>query len=456
VALRGAIERLDDKPGLARALDLISLSALLSGEARASDCYRARAIALFRELNDLNNLALCLMTYAARGASYLTDCAVVDDVRLDTCRRDADEALQLSRQLESKSIEAGANIYVSFVLGTRGHYAEAITRAGTGLEVAREIGHSGRLCMAELVLGALYTNLLMHERAWTHLDEGLRVARGVRATQFVATAIAFVAPAYVADGRLEEAAALLDEMDAVLGDAQTTNIRRMLRTTRAEWLLARHQPAEALAMLDNIIAATPNASPARADVVPRLWLRRGEALHALGRWTEAQATLHAALDRARALGVHSLVWRIHLALGQTYRATRKAEAATAEFEAARAAINDVAANVPDADGVRATFLKRALALLPEGRLTPARQAKRAAGGLTARERGKVALAPRRATFRGAIAVFIAQGKSNREIAETLTLGQRTVEWHVTNILNKLGVDTRAQVAAWVVEHGWLK
>lgn len=43
--------------------------------------------------------------------------------------------------------------------------------------------------------------------------------------------------------------------------------------------------------------------------------------------------------------------------------------------------------------------------------------------------------------------------SNREIADTLVVGERTVETHVSNILNKLGFNSRTQIAAWAVEKG---
>jgi non-specific serine/threonine protein kinase len=72
-------------------------------------------------------------------------------------------------------------------------------------------------------------------------------------------------------------------------------------------------------------------------------------------------------------------------------------------------------------------------------LTPRQAARERFGGVTARER--------------AVAELVAQGRSNREIATALVLSERTVETHVTNILNKLGYDSRAQVAAWAVRVG---
>ena len=43
--------------------------------------------------------------------------------------------------------------------------------------------------------------------------------------------------------------------------------------------------------------------------------------------------------------------------------------------------------------------------------------------------------------------LIAQGASNRPIAEQLVISERTVKSHVTSILGKLGVKSRTQAAA---------
>ena len=48
-----------------------------------------------------------------------------------------------------------------------------------------------------------------------------------------------------------------------------------------------------------------------------------------------------------------------------------------------------------------------------------------------------------------IARLIADGMSNKEVASRCFLSERTVETHVSNILNKLGVNSRVEVAGWV-------
>ena len=50
-----------------------------------------------------------------------------------------------------------------------------------------------------------------------------------------------------------------------------------------------------------------------------------------------------------------------------------------------------------------------------------------------------------------IAALLAQGLSNKAIAKSLVIAQRTAETHVENVLVKLGLTSRSQVAAWVAE-----
>ena len=51
--------------------------------------------------------------------------------------------------------------------------------------------------------------------------------------------------------------------------------------------------------------------------------------------------------------------------------------------------------------------------------------------------------------------FIADGKTNREIAETLSVSVRTVERFRSSVMNKLGLHTRAQLVSYAVRRGIL-
>ncbi|HEX6355744.1 ATP-binding protein [Actinophytocola sp.] len=50
-----------------------------------------------------------------------------------------------------------------------------------------------------------------------------------------------------------------------------------------------------------------------------------------------------------------------------------------------------------------------------------------------------------------VASLLAEGLSNKEIATRLVISQRTAETHVENILVKLGLNSRTQIAAWTIE-----
>jgi non-specific serine/threonine protein kinase len=75
---------------------------------------------------------------------------------------------------------------------------------------------------------------------------------------------------------------------------------------------------------------------------------------------------------------------------------------------------------------------------PPPSLSVAARSSAAPGGLTPREREVVAL--------------VARGLSNRQIAEALVITESTAIRHISNILVKLGMASRAQIAVWAVSH----
>ncbi len=78
-------------------------------------------------------------------------------------------------------------------------------------------------------------------------------------------------------------------------------------------------------------------------------------------------------------------------------------------------------------------------LVSQLRSTPRAGIEREAERLTQREREVVQ--------------WLARGVSNKEMARQLGLSESTVKIHVQNILKKLGLSSRVQVAVYAVEHG---
>jgi len=159
----------------------------------------------------------------------------------------------------------------------------------------------------------------------------------------------------------------------------------------------------------------------------------------LQRLDEATQALQDAKRGAQERQDPSIVWKVHYALGRVEQLFKREDGAQHEFSAAREIIGSLATSIDD-EALRTHFLQTALKSLPkEKSLSPRRAEAERFGGLTERER--------------TIAVLIAQGKSNRDIADALIVSERTVETHVGNIFFKLGYSSRAQIAAWSVEKG---
>jgi DNA-binding NarL/FixJ family response regulator len=51
-----------------------------------------------------------------------------------------------------------------------------------------------------------------------------------------------------------------------------------------------------------------------------------------------------------------------------------------------------------------------------------------------------------------VLLLVSQGRSNREIAESLSLSEKTVRNHVSNLLNKLDMSNRIELATYAVKH----
>jgi DNA-binding NarL/FixJ family response regulator len=52
-----------------------------------------------------------------------------------------------------------------------------------------------------------------------------------------------------------------------------------------------------------------------------------------------------------------------------------------------------------------------------------------------------------------VAILVARGLTNRQIADELIITRKTAESHVSHVLNKLGFVSRVQIATWGLRHG---
>jgi DNA-binding CsgD family transcriptional regulator len=208
---------------------------------------------------------------------------------------------------------------------------------------------------------------------------------------------------------------------------------------QAEYFLAKGLPEQALEILNRLAAFTPPDAPNYRVTLPTLL--RGKVLMALNRNQEAAASLLATRQTLENQAVQPTLWRVNLALAEVYLRLKQREAASEAAQAARNIIAEIAAALDD-ETLRERFRQQALAQTPAIPAPSERQAaKKAWAGLTERERE--------------VALLVAQGKTNREIAEALILNKRTVESYLDHIFLKLNFSSRVQLAAWVFERGGL-
>ncbi|MBP7690629.1 MAG: AAA family ATPase [Anaerolineales bacterium] len=430
----GIFETLDDQAGLAATLDLLGIASYIAGDAVRGVAYYERAIALFRELNDRGGLLSGLMMYSTRGADYLGRTVAPGLSRLSDRLRDGEEALRLAREIEARPGEALGQIWVGLSYAIAGQYGPALDLLRAGLTMAEAMGHRHFMATGNLVLGALYSDLLALPAARRHLEQALALGRETRSLVWTRVAAGFLVSVHVQENDLDAA-------EAVLAGVFTPELpyesvgQRQVWFARAEVFLAQGQPWAALEIVEKLVATAPSTPGVQA--IPAVALLQGAALAAVGQTADAENILRAALETAQAGELPPLVWRLDLALGRLYLTLGRRDAAAEAFAGARSVVESLAEPLTEAS-LAETLRRGAAAGMARVKLdSPRRKAKQAAAGLTRREQE--------------VATLVAEGRSNREIATTLHLSPRTVEVHIANIMGKLSLDTRAQIAVWTTE-----
>ena len=127
-----------------------------------------------------------------------------------------------------------------------------------------------------------------------------------------------------------------------------------------------------------------------------------------------------ACRRWRELGADYNASKACVLLATAYESLGDVDAARRELEAA-ASVFDRLGALPDA---RSVAVLRGLHPQP--------------GGLTERE--------------VEVLTLVAIGRSNRDVAEELSISQKTVARHLSNIFGKLRVSTRTEAAAYAFQH----
>jgi DNA-binding NarL/FixJ family response regulator len=284
-----------------------------------------------------------------------------------------------------------------------------------------------------MILGTIYWDMLLLADAQGHLETALAVAHESHSVIWLGCIAGYLTSTLVRRGKLAEAETALNEMWTpelpMLSHGQ-----RQLWCGRAELALARREAKEALQIVEQLIASDLQVGVRGEYAVPRLASLRGIALTMLGRYADAEATLQAA--SALAQDALPSLWRLQHALGNSYRRQNRRDEADQVYAVARELLAQLANTLPD-DELRSRFVTQTNAQFPTP--TEKQAVKQAFAGLTAKER--------------AVATLIAQGQSNKEIAEVMVISHRTVESHVSNLLSKLHLTSRAQIAIWALEKG---
>jgi DNA-binding NarL/FixJ family response regulator len=437
-------ESLKDKRGLAATHDLLGITHLVACDLTKYVTHYELALKLFRELDDRGGLVASLSIYATRGADYLACVAAPVLVPLVDRLRDGRQALEIAQQLGARPAETLGNLWLGLSLVSAGEYSQGIKHIQAGFELAKSIEHRHYMVTGHMILGAFYLDIFAFPLAEFHLAQARSLAQETGSHLWLGNVTAFLADLHTQQYNFAKADAILHTLLTPDVPMQTTHQRQLWRA-KAEWHLVQGHAADAFVIAQQLIESAPaSGTPdVRTNTIPRLSLLLGEAALALRRYATSQRALQSAQQAAQTLSLKPLIWRILLAQGRLARAQGKEEQAEIYFGEGKALLDSLAEDLALLDSSFPQYLRQRSDHLMRARGNPARVlVKNQFDGLTPRERG--------------MATWIAQGKSNKEIAEALILSNRTVESHISNILAKLNFTSRAQIAVWAVEKGLLK
>jgi DNA-binding CsgD family transcriptional regulator len=329
---------------------------------------------------------------------------------------------------------ARALVGVSWLATQQGDLERAEAAVNEGLEVALAVGSRFEEARARHALALLGLHRGDYEQAAVRMDEALALYREtesatVAGPQYISSAYALLGRIALARGDTAGAETYLEEGLRQLREQDF--IWRLSDTLRSLGDLARDRGD-----LDGAMARYTESVRMAQDHGDRLFLANaltGVASVAASRGQpERAARIYGAAAAMReVIGVPDEVWErpAYERRVATVRAALAPEA-FAEAWAAGAAL-PLAAVIAEALGDGGPSRSEPA--------MPATGDQVSALGLTARE--------------GEVLRLLARGLTDREIGDELASSPRTVGGHVTNLLAKLGVESRTAAAAFAVRHG---
>lgn len=419
---------LDNKDGIVGSLDLLAMSNLLAGHTRLSREQFNELAPLYDEVNNRTGSINALAAMPCHAGAWHSD-ACRSAMTLAEADAAATRALELARAAGWRAGESFALWNLAIGLGSMGQYSQAIQMGAAALDIATDIDHAQWRTTSLITLGTLSLGILDLDRARELATQALEAGEATRSLLWVNIAAALLGSVMTHRGEIDEAEALLGPL--VSEGPALSLAQRQIRATWVEVALARGRYEDALRHLDDL----DDEVNAGAQIA-RLARARALALGGLGHLDEAKLLLQQAAKLCADEGRLSVLWRIQADLAHLAMTRGDLASAQDHERAAHETVASLAATIDDPD-LRRAYLLSASAIIP-GRERRGRSAAEAQGGITPRERE--------------VAAMVAQGLTNRAIAETLVLSERTVESHVANALAKLGFSSRAELAVWVVAH----
>jgi predicted ATPase/DNA-binding NarL/FixJ family response regulator len=304
-------------------------------------------------------------------------------------------------------------------------YRAATSRFDESLAIWRHVGDHRGEGWALIALGMVAHGKADLEGCRASVEEGLSLCREAKDADGIGRALFQLGLVAAQQGKVEEAERLGEEALAL--SRQTGDLIALSRALHSLAVVAylRHNRANLRALSEEGIVVSRNL---RTPTGIALGLDRFAVLAEWDDKPEAALTLAGAAAgiRVATRAVISPLW---------------VEAIAQALEPARQKLGADAASRAWADGSRMTpeeAVGYALGFLAEERAKP-KPARKLADplALTLREQG--------------IAALVAEGLTNRQIAGKLFISKRTAETHIQHILNKLGVNSRAQIAVWAVK-----